>query len=222
MIAAFLGLFVFGTLTFFIALAFAFILLLYFLEHERGFGATLVAILAVTLVCFGNGINVFSFIAQNPLLTLGLVAGYFAAGTLWATAKWYFYVRRFVDIFNEVKANLLKREGPDAMANRSNRDILLNQVNNRFIRSSSYSSRLGWEDLPLAPSNNKATILMWMGHWIPSMIWTLINDPVRKTFRYIYNRLSGTLVKISTRASASIADDIVLGQGRLDSSKHQH
>lgn len=53
-------------------------------------------------------------------------------------------------------------------------------------------------------SENKERILGWMVFWPFSAAWTLINDPIRKSFNFIYNHISNFLQSISDRAFANL------------------
>jgi hypothetical protein len=46
---------------------------------------------------------------------------------------------------------------------------------------------------------HKSRIMTWMSFWPMSLLWTLLNDPIRKLFTEIYTRISGTLQKIADR-----------------------
>jgi hypothetical protein len=62
------------------------------------------------------------------------------------------------------------------------------------------------EDGGLAPlaRTNKSRIMMWMGYWPFSALWTMIDEPIKKAFRAIYNYISSTLQRISDDAFANI------------------
>lgn len=38
---------------------------------------------------------------------------------------------------------------------------------------------------------NMEKIMIWMVWWIPSMLWTMVNDPIRRFFRWVYYRIVG-------------------------------
>jgi len=46
-------------------------------------------------------------------------------------------------------------------------------------------------------ADNKNRIITWMSYWPFSMIWTMINEPVRKIFRYIYSKIEGIYDKMA-------------------------
>jgi hypothetical protein len=49
-------------------------------------------------------------------------------------------------------------------------------------------------------AESKDTILRWMTFWPWSMIWTLINDPIKKAFREIFRRLQARFQAIADKA----------------------
>lgn len=55
-------------------------------------------------------------------------------------------------------------------------------------------------------NDHKSTILTWMTFWPASLLWTLLNDPIRAAFRHIYISLSRTLQAISDHAFSRVSD----------------
>ena len=60
-----------------------------------------------------------------------------------------------------------------------------------------------------AVRDHKSRVTMWMVWWPWSMIWTLLNDPIRRMWRTIWKRLQKTYAQIAARAFRSIDDDMV-------------
>ena len=50
------------------------------------------------------------------------------------------------------------------------------------------------------PDKFKARITAWIVYWPPSLFWTLLNDPLRRIGRMIYEGVADTLKKISDSA----------------------
>lgn len=50
------------------------------------------------------------------------------------------------------------------------------------------------------PDNFKARITAWIVYWPPSLFWTLLNDPLRRIGRMIYEGVAGILKRISDSA----------------------
>lgn len=55
---------------------------------------------------------------------------------------------------------------------------------------------------PPQVSKYKEKIFGWMFYWPVSAAWTMLNDPIRRIFNAIYDRISGGLQKISDKAFA--------------------
>lgn len=49
-------------------------------------------------------------------------------------------------------------------------------------------------------SENKSRIMTWMCFWPFSFIWTMIDDPVRRVFKAIFEAIKGTLQRIADKA----------------------
>ncbi len=64
----------------------------------------------------------------------------------------------------------------------------------------------------LIPSavNNKARIMMWMTWWPWSALWTLLNDPIKRAFRALFQALKARFQKMSEYAFRHIDDDLVI------------
>ncbi len=46
---------------------------------------------------------------------------------------------------------------------------------------------------------NKSTIMSWMCYWPLSMLWTLINNPIKRFFNYIFESISGSYQRLADR-----------------------
>lgn len=53
-------------------------------------------------------------------------------------------------------------------------------------------------EIPVA-SSNKSRIITWMSYWPFSALWTLINEPFKKTFKFIYSKIEGIFQAMSDR-----------------------
>lgn len=58
--------------------------------------------------------------------------------------------------------------------------------------------------IPPSPTEYTKTILMWIGHWPFSLLWTLVNDPVKRIVRWIYARLQVVYAAISGHNFAGV------------------
>jgi len=177
-----MGIFIFGTLWFWLLITVTGGLILFFLEtallddHDTGGG------FKVTLVLIGAGLlyyfwgskeditSIFTYIKENPGNVLVLFGGYLVAGVVWAIVKWYFFLLN--------KKEYYKRS------------------NIPFHRVS----------IPKA-SNNKSRIISWMMYWPFSGLWTLINEPIKKAFQLIYRNIEGFFDRMSEKIFAKDIQD---------------
>lgn len=54
-------------------------------------------------------------------------------------------------------------------------------------------------DFPPKVSDNKYLIITWMMYWPPSLVWTLVHDPVYRFFNTLFHWVSGSFQRISDR-----------------------
>lgn len=189
--------FVFFGVWWWLLVAAVIVLDVWFLEYDNGVGATISLLVFGALMFFFGDWNPFPWMAANPLWTVGVVIGYFAAGGLWSMMKWYFHCLNIRDKHDEIKDEFFEEH-----------KIIGGKVSSQL--KGEWKERLrygGFSDDDIVPKarGHKSTILMWMTHWPFSAVWTLLNDPIRRIFKSIYARLVGTLQKISDRLFANTA-----------------
>ena len=215
--------FVLWTLPFWLLVGVVCIVLIIAVEYESPFWAT--ASLVVTgllLWLFGN-VNVFALAVAYPLWAFLGVLGYFAAGTLWSVGKWYFFVSARREEYNEKKAEFLKAHGlpengpiPEELkldwwhCNGSGwgrgraRDVMVSGMSAKDVEA---EGRKIQERLTPRVRDNKRRILTWMAYWPWSMFWTVLNDPVKRLFKYIYAKMKAVYQKIVDRVFKGVGDD---------------
>src|SRR5205823_5639912 len=110
-----------------------------------------------------------TFVRTHPVLTALYVSGYFLAGAAWSIVKWWFAETNRV------------REARDEF--RESRDI---RTWSEFIKNRKSD-----------PTNYKSDIIAWITFWPFSLVWTLLNDPVRRLCRRIYDELQGVYQRIT-------------------------
>lgn len=71
-------------------------------------------------------------------------------------------------------------------------------------------SRLSYDSGVVEVSNNKERIFGWLFYWPLSASWTVLNDPIRRIFNFVYNRISGSLQRMSDK----MYSDIIKGSNK--------
>lgn len=198
-------LFALGTFWFWVLVAVHFCVLLALIEYEKTGWATFTMIATFAALYFLGDFNVITAALRNPGLTAALAGGYFAAGTAWSVAKWWFFVRRCREDYDKQKAEFLRHNGiegtaiPDNLKTKWKESLGYGYGRNSHRRSDNVIPKAG---------DHKSRIMAWMCYWPWSMVWTLINDPVKRVFKQIYLQIQGIMQSISNRAFRGVEDDL--------------
>ena len=193
-------LFLIGSLSFWILILIEFILLLALVEYERpGLGFLSLLGVGILLKVFAD-VNLLEYVIQFPWHTALGALGYFTIGTVWSIFKWYFFVREKREKYLAAKEEYEK--SPERSFQRERGAVaevtdFPTPWEKSMVRSMLLNSKHGI--IPL-PGDNKSRILMWMAYWPWSAFWTLINDSVKKVYKFIYENISGLLLRISKAA----------------------
>lgn len=193
-----LELFLVGSVGFWLLIAAEIVVLLALTEYEKPVWS-LVSLVAVGLLLkFFGGYSVVDLVLSYPMETVASVFGYFLLGTLWAVAKWYFFVRTKREVYLAAKEAYLKK--PET---RVNRELGKEPVETETSWEESYARGMCLNSkkgiAPLA-RDHKVRILQWMAYWPWSAFWTLVNDAVKRTYKTIYENIHKLLQGISDNA----------------------
>jgi hypothetical protein len=198
-----LEIFVVGGLWFWLLLAGETILLFVLVERDRGALATASFLATLLLLQFLGDVNIYGYAIRHPWTVALGAAAYFALGTLWAIAKWWFHVREQRARYDELRSAYLRvyRLGPhEAMPQEL-------QQQWQHCLEQARKGRRHLEVRPLA-ARHKAEIVRWMSYWPWSFAWTMLKDPIRKAFLAIYRAIAGSLQRISDRAFQGVEADL--------------
>lgn len=197
-------LFVVGSIGFWILVALEFLILIALTEYEQpGWSFVTLILVGVLLHFFGN-INLLKIAVAHPGWTAIGIVGYLFVGTIWSVVKWFFYVHRKKEEYIEAKKEY--EDSPEYDYPPGDR-----------YKQGETTIKLPWEESRakkrLANSkggpqplvrDNKSRVLMWMTYWPWSALWTIIDDPIKRAFRAIYNLIHTQMQKISDKAFEGI------------------
>jgi hypothetical protein len=175
-----------GTIGFWIVLAVGSIVMNELVDNGQGIAATLLAVgLVFVFTVFGN-LNLIELVKTHPEQLIIMIIGYFVLGTGWAVAKWYFFLQRI------------------------RRTVLELKEDNTEVGTYAFNDAMCKENLstafPPRVKDFKGRIIGWMSLWPASMVWTVINDPIRRVFVEIYNCIGGMLQNMSNKMFADLVD----------------
>jgi hypothetical protein len=191
-----------GAFWFWVTFACLMVLMIAAVEYDKPGLATLSIIVFFVLLGWLGNINILNAIRERPLLSLGCLAGYFAAGTMWSICKWWFYVRKLRDKFDEYKRDFLARN------NRADAKTIPDDLRILWLNEVDYNYSLAPSKSKPIVAHNKSRIMTWMVYWPWSLVWTMVNDPIKRLFKEIYRVIQGFMQKISDRAFADVEHEL--------------
>jgi hypothetical protein len=176
--------------------------------EEEGWATTAVSI-ALALLLWNYGHDLWSFVKQDYGTTLLFVLGYLVAGVVWSFLKWNEFVKRKVSIYKKVRAELIvKRPDFDENSDKSV-EMLCQKLRENRISVWGYDvktmAELKLKIMPIG-SENKASIIAWISYWPLSLLATLLNNPFRRLFEYVYSLVANAYDKISQKHFKSLND----------------
>lgn len=192
----------------------------YAVEREYPFGAFVGLIASGLVLHFTGAVNMLD-VLHNWQQLLMFIGAYIVAGLLWSMFKWQLYVSNWADIqadklenskyqfINAIQGGVRGGEDIKEIPEEYAELFALWSSGETPYRMHPLMSSLGIT-LPSVsyPINakelgilyNMPRILMWCVYWPFSMLWTLINDPIRKMFQFLVVKvLGGVFAKISQR-----------------------
>jgi hypothetical protein len=152
------------------------VILFLLVVNEMETAATISLFLFGGAVHFLTNINVITFFKTNWATLLQLAGIYVGVGLGWGVAKWYFFVRDIREQYVAYKAELVAKQTKD----------LKYCLDNRF-----------GHDIPPRASRHKGEIVSWISYWPISVVWTLLDDFLKKLFHRVYDLFAGVFQRIS-------------------------
>lgn len=128
------------------------------------------------------------FVHDHGLWCLAYAGAYVGVGIAWSFAKWFSYLMSFRDAFREKKEAFLKGRNLDPAGQVPDEHMAAfkDYLDNSVEWSSSHRGQLLSLQRPRA-SKNKSRITAWASFWPFSVVGTLLNDPVRRLFNFLFN-----------------------------------
>lgn len=152
-------------------------------ETERFGWASLTAVASVAVAQWMHWADIWGLIRENALVSALYVGGYVASGVAWSFVKWFSFLMRFRDVLKEVKV-----KGSDHYGASSYRGVSL------LKRP--------------AAAESKGKITAWMIFWPFSAVGTVLNDPVRRLFAFLFGRFKHLYQRMSDRVFKDVDFDV--------------
>jgi len=199
-------LFIVGTMPFWLLILAEVVLLFIFVAYENGIGATLSLVAFGAILQFCGGVDIVGYVIHHPFQLAGLVVAYFVVGTIWGVIKWWLYVNDKLQVYEDLKIEWLRSKGHEGT------NVVPDELKadwKAYLEDERYApGRRAIAKQPLA-REHKGRIMNWMAFWVPSVLYSLFNDFIRRVFQSIYYRIARELQKISDKVFAHVKNDMV-------------
>ena len=188
------------------------ILMAILLEFEKEGWATTFFSLGIALLLWNFRGDIWTFISSNPTATIGFAVSYVVVGVVWSFLKWNSYVKNVFGKLKKIKDEFIRDHKE---INDKNRPSFNNKIDRSGIKKGNgdnlyLSGNETLEEIietisPIA-SEKKSIITSWISYWPVSLMATLLNNPFRKFFEWVYDNLSGYYDKITNSQKQTLLD----------------
>ena len=169
------------TLLYIIGLLIVFIFITVATEIEWYGWSTITLTASVVTAHYLHIFDIIPYVKTHLLNTIIHSIYYIAMGVLWSFPKWFLFLRNERD---KTREWLKEEKRRNTTYRRTSTDLVIN--------------------IPQA-SHNKGKIVAWIAFWPFSFIGTVLNDPIRKMFNFIFDQFKGLYQKM---ANAIFKDDV--------------
>jgi hypothetical protein len=174
------------------ALTVLFVIYVFFaLDKDKSlFWPIFLLILYVLFTQFLARVDVFGFAAHHPVQLVLYILGYFVVGFMWSFVKWWLLVSTVADKYRERRkvflADIDKRLNQEALDEK--------------WRHIMYNDDLGKPKL----SKEKKKVTLWIMYWPMSMLWSLLDDFIKKMIRHLIIKFQKVYQYLTDRAFKDI------------------
>lgn len=182
------------------------------LEFEKEGWATTLFSIGTALTLWAYKAEIWDVVSTNPLPILYFSLTYVAAGLAWSLFKWKFYIGKRTEKFNLAKQKFIDANGDI----KNNWKKWITYLNDTILYSLSIGSAFYESHKPeevvgkIIPKANtkKSLIVSWISYWPMSLGATLLNNPFRRFFEWIYSLVAGIYDKMGSAEASKMMDGI--------------
>jgi len=144
--------------------------------------------------------SILAWVRSNVVTLLVAVAAYFVIGAVWGVTKWRLYLG---DLTEYIRTRLENYKTSYSIAVKSMDKLQFrSNILSKVWRSVEVAVEDGNPDYvitftPPRVNGNMDLVLRWMTFWPVSITWTLLNNPVRKIFIWIFRSMSGVMQRMA-------------------------
>lgn len=178
------------------------------LENNKEGLATTFFSLSIALLGWTYSSEILAFVSENIASTIYFSIAYVILGLVWSFIRWNEKVKGIFKSFSRLKEKFVEKNGE---ITKENRKDFYNTLGGTFWYSD-YSGKHRFDgdynidkvvkEITPKGIDNKALIVSWISYWPLSLIGTLLNNPFRRFFEWIYESVSGFYDKITANQKA--------------------
>ena len=170
------------------------------LENEEEGWASGIISFVLALLLWNYGKDIWDFVSTNIATTVYFSVGYVILGMGWSMLKWNEFVKKKINLFKTKRAEYLnqnkKFDEKDEIHLRGLCDFLRNFGFKVWGSDVKTMKDIVVKIMPNG-TDNKGSIIAWISYWPLSLTATLLNNPFRRLWLYVYSLCSGVYDGIS-------------------------
>ena len=182
------------------------------LEFEKSGWATTLFSIGSALTIWAYKAEIWDVASTNPLPILYFSLAYIAAGLTWSLFKWKIYIGKRTEKFNLAKQTFIDANGDI----KNNWKGWISYLNDGIYYSLNIGSIFYESNKPeeivakIIPKANikKSLIVSWISYWPMSLAATLLNNPFRRFFEWIYSLVAGIYDKMGNAEAKKMMDGL--------------
>ena len=187
-----------GSLFFYVLLTIFVVIMLALVEYDNGWASVWTVAIFALVVSQVTTFPLFTWLMANPFGALELAAYYFMLGAVWGIVKWYFYCLKLSGVAKDAKMLFLNKEGV------TGNDIPKDKRKKFISELTRYDSAYTDNHFPPQAMAHKSDWLMWATYWPFSFFWTMLNQPIKYIWEFIYSHLGSVMQNISDKVFKGI------------------
>jgi hypothetical protein len=164
-----------------------------FVANYRPGSATVVLALALAYFQFLTPYDPIGYIMHHPLYAGAAVAIYATLGTVWVRIRWRVFVTGAFNARREAQEKFLGGTSIDQLDIKG-REKLKTTIDSAVA---TYTGRR--EPRPMI-FNHKSKFFLWLTYWPLSIVWIVIDEPVKRFCTWAYYSMAKSLQAVSDRA----------------------
>ena len=168
------------------------------LEKEAEGWASTFFSFVIGLLLWNYSSDILAFVTINYIQVIGFSITYILIGIGWSFLKWNTKVKGVFKKLGKIQSKYLNELGeiPEKSLISLNNEI----CKAKFMYSDNsgyaipYDTKFTETVIDVTPKGNeyKSVIVAWISYWPLSLIGTLVNNPFRQFFNWVYDLVSGT------------------------------